>query len=120
MIVPGSNLVKIARRLIKYQSVQYFKFLESAPDAVGQLVSVFELPQSIQGSWQPVKRSLYNQMGLNFSKDYANFYSANDLLGISRDYSGDEVVYNGARYKIESVTRWYVLDGWNAALLVKI
>ena len=120
MIVPGSNLFRIAGRVIRYQKVIYYEYLRSDTDAVGQLISVFKDPVDIKGSFQPVKRSLYQQNGLNFAKDYANFYSDNNLLGVDRDYSGDEVVFNGARFKIESNTPWYKLDGWNACLLVNI
>ena len=47
------------------------------------------------------------------------FYTSNDVLGLDRDYSGDYVIFNGERYKVEDESDWFAIDGWNGVLLVK-
>jgi len=120
MGVPGSNTLNAAFRLIRKTKVLYYKALTPTVDAVGRKVNVYEAPVEIYGSLQPVKRNLYQEYGLDFSKNYANFYASFDFLGVERDGSGDKIVYNGQSFQILSVQDWFSVDGWKVALLVKI
>jgi hypothetical protein len=120
-MIPGSNVLNMALRTIARQTVLYQRFVTRGSNAIGQEVSVYDEPGvAVTGSFQPVKRSLYEEYGLDLSKKYANFYVSLDVLPVDRDSSGDQIVYNQELYKVESETEWYPVDGWVALLLIKI
>jgi hypothetical protein len=57
---------------------------------------------------------------LDFDKEYFNLYVNKNLIGVDRTTAGDEVGFDGLRYKCQSVTPWFGIDGWNAVLCVRI
>lgn len=118
--VPGCNLLNMALTIIAQQTLAYYQFVSRAPNAVGQDVTVYATPINLVGSWQPVPRALYEIYGLDLQKDYFTFYSSNNILDIQRDISGDQVVFMGKRYQVESSNDWYQLDGWKGMLCVDL
>ena len=60
------------------------------------------------------------QYGLDLQKDYYTFYTSNDVLDIQRDVSGDQLIFNGKRYQVESNNDWYPMDGWKGIICVYI
>ena len=118
--IPGQNLLNMALTVIQRQTITYYQYVSRSLNAVGQDVTVYAAPVSIVGSWQPVPRQLYMSYGLDLQKDYFTFYTSNNLLDIERDVSGDQLVFNGARYQCQSNNDWFALDGWKGILCVKI
>lgn len=118
--IPGQNLLNIALRVIKEQTIQYYQFDTRTLNSVGQYETVFLEPVNIVGSFQPVPRSLYRTYGLDFQKEYYTFYTSNDLLDLTRDVSGDQIMFMGKRYQCQSNNDWFKLDGWKGVLCVNI
>lgn len=118
--IPGQNLLNIALRVIKEQTIQYYQFDTRTLNNVGQYETVFLDPVNIVGSFQPVPRSLYRTYGLDFQKEYYTFYTSNDLLDLTRDVSGDQIAFMGKRYQCQSNNDWFKLDGWKGVLCVNI
>ena len=119
MTIPGSNLLASALRVIAAQSVEWSVNTGRTVNSIGMEVPAYAPPVTIYGSFQPVPRTMYAELGLDFNKRYARFFSSNDMLNVDRDFSGDKIVFNGITYKCESVTEWFELDGWKEALLIK-
>lgn len=119
-MIPGSNLLNRALRLIMRQTVVYYQFVSRAPDDVGQDVTTYASPVNITGSFQPVPRTLYDAYGLDLQKSYYTFYTSNNLLDIERDVSGDQLVFNNRRFQCESDNDWFAVDGWKGVLCVDI
>lgn len=119
-MIPGANILNMALTIIAKQTVIYYKYLSRSVNAVGQNVTLYDLPMNVVGSWQPVPRNLYMVYGLDLQKEYFTFYTSNDLLDIQRDVSGDQLVFGGQRYQVESNNDWYQLDGWKGVLCVRI
>lgn len=117
MNIPGSNLLNTALRLIQSQIVQYFKFSSRVENDVGQYIPVYDLPVQVRGSFQAVPRNLYEQYELDFSKNYATFYTSDDILSLDRDRTGDYILYANKRWKCESDNNWRAMDGWRGILL---
>lgn len=118
--IPGINLLNMALTIIAKQTLAYYQFVSRGLNAVGQDITVYASPINLVGSWQPVPRNLYEVYGLDLQKDYFTFYSSNNILDIQRDISGDQVVFMGKRYQVESSNDWYQLDGWKGMLCVDL
>ncbi len=120
MAIPGINLLNMALTIIAKQTVSYYQFISRSLNSVGQDIAVYASPINLVGSWQPVPRHLYEIYGLDLQKDYFTFYSSNNILDIQRDISGDQLVFMGKRYQVESSNDWYQLDGWKGMLCVDL
>lgn len=118
--VPGCNLLNMALRVIQRQSITYYQFSGRTLNAVGQDVTTYAAPVTIVGSWQPIPRNLNEQWGLDLQKDYFTFFSSNNILDVTRDVSGDQLVFMTKRYQVESDTDWYQLDGWKGIICCDI
>ncbi len=119
-MIPGQNLLNMALTLIAKQVVIYYQFLSRSPNSVGQDVTNYAEPFEIVGSFQAIPRKEYYLYGLNLQKNYSTFYSSNNVLDIERDVSGDQLIYAGKRYQVESNNNWYAQDGWKGILVVEI
>ncbi len=119
-MIPGQNLLNMALTVIARQTLQYYQYASRALNVVGQEVTTYQSPVNMFGSWQPVPRKLYMQYGLDLQKDYFTFYTSNNVLDVVRDVSGDQLVFNGRRYQVESNNDWFELDGWKGVLCCNI
>lgn len=117
MSVPGSNILLQALGAIARTPVQYFPDLGRVTSATGRDVTTLGAPVTVNDSQvQPVPRNRYENMGLDYQKNYVTWYVSQQVIDVDRDVSGDQIVYAGKRYQCESNTAWFVQDGWNAVL----
>lgn len=119
-MIPGSDLLDDALTIIDSQTVDYYRSTGRTLNDIGQDVPGYADPVQIYGSLQPVPRTLYEQYGLNLQKSYYTFYTSNNVIDVARNVSGDQFVYNGQRYQVESNNDWYSVDGWKGVLCVLI
>lgn len=119
-MIPGSNLLNTALKVIARQLVTYHKYKQTVQNEAGLDVSVYQFPVNITGSWQPVPRRLYQNLGLDFNNYYVNFFTSANVQDVQRDTPGDQVTYCGDRYQVISATPWTQIDGWTDVLCCKI
>lgn len=119
-MIPGSNLMARAVRLIAQNKLSYQRFVSRTTNEIGLDVPEYEDAVDILGSIQPVPRQLYQQYGLDFQKRYVNLYAQIDVIDITRDVSGDLVTFAGRTYQLLSATDWFNIDGWAAVLCVEV
>jgi hypothetical protein len=119
-MIPGSNILNMAMGVIGRQSFEYNPFLIRKTNEIGQDVAIYDTPQILSGSVQPVPRSLYQQYGLDLDRYYINFYVSKNVMDVARNVSGDQIVFNGNHYQCLSKTDWSPQDGWVAVLAVQI
>lgn len=119
MIVPGSNLLKIANRLIRFQSVQYMKAKARTLNDARQWVPEFEAAFPLKCSVQAVDRNSYGAMGLDFNAQYVNIFASLNLIDLERDSSGDRFIYNGWVYQMSKGQNWHSQDGWATCLATR-
>lgn len=120
MIVPGSNLLAIAGRVIRFQRVTWRAWASRAVNAVGEWESTYLAPVVVRGSWQPVNRDRYEQQGLDLARKYYNFYTSHPLRGVEIGRGADQVDRQGRRYDVVDVQPWDEVDGWSHVLLVDV
>jgi hypothetical protein len=120
MNVPGANLLALALSIITPQTVQYYAFTARTTNAAGLRVADFAEAVDIQGSFQPVPRDLYHELGLDLNKNYAMFYSVTLIRDVTRDRTGDQLGFNSKRWQVLSANDWHAVDGWNGVLCVEV
>lgn len=119
-MTPGSNLLRRALRIIKPVEVEYKTFTSRATNAAGLQVSSYAKAIKVKGSVQPVPRDMYEALGLEFSREYVNFYSTQLAQGVTRDRAGDQFTFAGELFEVLSATNWKSIDGWNGVLAIKV
>lgn len=120
MSIPGANLLRMARRLIKFQQVQYLKANGRVQNAARQWVPSFDPPVTLMASVQAVARNKYAAMGLDFNSEYVNIFAEKDMVDLARDSSGDRFQFGGNTYQMSQNENWYLQDGWATCLAIKI
>jgi hypothetical protein len=119
-MIPGINLYSMATSVIGVQSIAHKAFVSRATNAAGYDVPTYATAATITGSMQAVPRTLYQEMGLDLAKNYANLYTSAVIKDVQRNGSGDLVVWNGKTWQCESQTDWSAQDGWRSVLCVEV
>ncbi len=120
MRVPGQNILNMALSVISKQTFMYMAYMGRTTAANGTLVSSYAESVSVQGSFQPVPRRLFQNLSLDMQSNYAWFYVPQGILDVARNVSGDQFIFNGKRWQAESKTAWDMVDGWDAVLCVEV
>ena len=120
MGVPGSNLLRQASRAIKFTGVKFVKFEGRTQNDARQWVNSYAAPAPLRASVQAIQRSQYQDLGLDFQKDYIKIWASANLIDLARDYSGDLFCYGGRKYQLIDNTNWKLQDGWASALAIDI
>lgn len=120
MSVPGSNLLNQALSLIAAQPVMLRRFTGRTVNSIGEYVNTWAAGVAIVGSVQAVPQRMYEQLGLDWNRDYVTLYTSEQVIEVNRDGTGDRLVYGGRHYLCESLTDWYGQDGWNAVIAVHV
>jgi hypothetical protein len=120
MSIPGANLLAMALTVIAKQQFTWNAAASRALQANGQYLGAYAAPVTIFGSAQPAPHDLIQQLELDFTKNYYNFYCSNNIIDAQRDVSGDQIVFQGTTFQCIKVTPWFGVDGWNAVLAVQV
>ncbi len=120
MIIPGGNVLNLALSVIQKQALSYYAFNNRVLTDIGTYVTGFSSPVTVYGSFQPVPRNLYEQLGLDLQKNYSNIYISKGILDVDRDVSGDQFSFNSNTWQVLSRTDWFALDGWDAILCIQV
>lgn len=119
-MIPGANILSQALGLIQPQTLQLRAFMSRAENSVGDTVATFAAPVNISGSMQPVERKLYQQLGLNLSKNYSILYVFGSVQPTARDRDGDVILFNGSIWQCESDRNWSGVGEYRKILCVEI
>lgn len=120
MNIPGANLLNMAARVIKMQTLQHRAFVSRAENTVGDTVSTFAAAVPIQGSIQPLNTKLYQELGLNLAKNYRMLYTSAKVSATTRDREGDLILFDGKTWQCQSDQSWAAVDGFTKMLCVEV
>lgn len=118
-MIPGSNILNQALRLIARQAVTYFQYVSRETNEIGLDVPVFE-ESPVKGRVEAVPRKLQLEMGLDLQANYINFFAPVDIIDVQRNVTGDQLSWNGRQWQCLSATPWYAVDGWTQVLCIDI
>lgn len=119
-MIPGGNLLNMALSVIKKQTFQYFTWTQRTLQPNGLYTAAYAAGLPVTGSVQPIPRNLYAAMGLDFQKNYRNFFVQRDIFDVKRDVSGDQFCFEGKNFQCVSKTAWYGVDGWDQVLCIEV
>lgn len=119
-MIPGMNLLAAALTVIAPQQIVLYRATGRVENAVGQWVTSYAPGVPVEGSWQAVDRSKYEQLGLDLSKQYFNFYTRDKITAIQPDVSPDLAMRDGRKYSAVGETPWNNVDGWQGTVFVDI
>lgn len=119
-MIAGLNLLNLAASVLGRQWVTYYRFAGRSTNANGVDVTSYEAPQSVQAMVQAVPQKLEVIDGVEIQRTYVSIFFDRDVIGIDRDWSGDQFGYNNLRYNVLSLTDWSAQEGWVQALCVKV
>lgn len=120
MMTPGADLLSIALTVINPQEVLYRRFLGQELNEARIKVDKWEVPFTIFGSVQRVKRDKYAELGLDFSRRYVTLYASLDIKDIHRENNGDQFNFGDRTYQVVSDGNWFLMDGWASCIAVDI
>lgn len=119
-MIPGANLLRLAMGPIARQTLTHSAWVSRTVNAAGDYVSTFAAGVTITGSMQPVKKELYQQLGLNLAKNYYQLHTEADVRVTARDREGDLLTFAGKTVQAESDWEWRSVDGWRKILCVEV
>lgn len=120
MNIPGANLLGMASRVIRFETIGHRAFVSRAANAAGDFVSTFAASVDIQGSMQPLNKKLYQELGLDLSKNYVMLYTSAAVTGSIRDHEGDLLTFGGKTWQCGSDQSWAAIDGFTKMLCVEV
>lgn len=120
MSVPGNNILAQALSVITPQTLAYSHWKTRTLQPNGVWNSTYEAATSVQGSIQPVSRTLMEELGLDMQRNYVNIFVRKNVIDIERDMAGDKFGYGGRIYEAISNTAWFLQDGWDQVLAVEV
>lgn len=116
----GFNLLGAVQSVIGKQDYYIERWLSSSTNDIGYDVDIYDTLEFRQGSVQPVDRTKYAYLGLDFTKHYIYVLDVSKINGLNRGANADRIHYNGSIYKILDVDDWSNEGGWNGALCIKV
>jgi hypothetical protein len=119
-MTPGSNLLGLALRAIRPQTLKHRAFIGRIENAAGDTVATFAPAADIKGSMQPVDMRLYQELGLNLAKNYSTLYVFGPVIPTARDRDGDLVLFNGLTWQCESDRDWSGVGEYRKILCVEV
>lgn len=119
-MIPGANLLGMALRHIQPQTLQLRAFVSRTENTAGDTVATFAAPVDIQGSMQPVDKKLYQELGLNLSKNYSTLWVFGTVQPTARDRDGDLVMFDGKTWQCESDRNWSGVGEYRRVLCVEV
>lgn len=119
-MIPGANLLRMAFGVIGTQIVRYRKFEQRVKNDQAQYVSIFEEPFDLAASVQRVRRDQYVQFNLEFQRNYVMIFANFEMVDLDRDVAGDQFLWTGRVFQLESQGSWFYQDGWGVCLAVDI
>ena len=120
MNIPGANLLKLAARALRFETVGHRAFVSRAVNGAGDFVSTFAATADVQGSMQPVDAKLYRELGLDLSKNYITFFTSALVAPLDRDREGDLLTFGGKTWQCQSSLNWAAIDGHIKLLCVEV
>lgn len=122
MSVPGSNLLKMANRLIKQQTAVHHRWKSNGENSAGILTPTYYPGDTIKANIQPTPRTLLEKLGLDLNADYITVYSQAVLQvkDLQRGRAPDMLDFGRDRYNVELNTPWDIQDGWAGSVCCKI
>lgn len=112
------NLLNLALPIIhtvteKVTGIFKFRSLfEETVNRIGVKVPTYGGWSTCQGEVQPVERSRYEALGLDWSKNYINAWGSVVVSSVTEVKQPDQILWGGKLWNVTSVNEWNPQNGW--------
>ena len=106
------NLLEQALRILPAVMFEHRYFLGELKNEIGIKVPTYSGWTQCRGMVQPVQRSKYEALGLDFAKDYINVWGSIPLHSVGLQNQPDQLRWNGFLFTITAVNEWNQYNGW--------
>lgn len=115
-----NNLLNQAFTIIPQQKFVYYRFKSVVVDETGIKQNEYDDGVECRGSVQAVNSTMYQELGLDFSKKYIQIFSSVNIQNVNNNQeSPDKVLWNNKEYFVVNCSDWYKQDGWTNILAVE-
>ncbi len=114
------NILAATQSVIGKQQYQIKKWLGKTTNAAGFEIDEYAEPANRIASVQPVGRSKYEYMGLDFSKLYIKIFDVQLIDVLNRTENADQIIWQGGIYKAMPDMDWSKSGSWNSVLCVRV
>ena len=97
-----------------------YKYKRSILDEMGRDVAQYDGGVEYIGSIQPVQNKLYEQLGLDLTKNYKTLYCSTLIEGLAEQAQPDRIIYDGLTYETVENQVWYESNGWTKAIICEV
>ena len=98
----------------------FYKWLGSTVDDMGRDVPNYDEAVTLTGSVQAVPNKMYEQLGLDFNKNYKTVFCSALIQSIAENIQPDRIVYDGRTYDVVENKNWYETNGYTKILVVEV
>ena len=114
------NVLATVQTVIGTQDFEYLEYLGRTTNSIGLDVSSYAAAVPLKGSVQPVDRAKYEEMGLDFTKNYFSILCLQDVKDLERTKAPDQIIFDSVTYEVMGESDWTVPAGWNRVLVIEI
>lgn len=115
-----NNLLNQAFTIIPQQKFTYLRFKTVTVNDTGIKQNEYYDGIEYRGSVQAVNSTMYQELGLDFSKKYIQIFSSVNIQNVNNNQeSPDKVLWNNKEYFVVNCSDWYMQDGWTNILAVE-
>lgn len=115
----GFNLLSTVQSVIGRQTYQFLEWTGATTNAAGFDVDTYADPVTRYASIQPVSKTRYKDLGLDFTKTYIEILDTETIDLLTRTDNPDQIVFNGFYYEPKDGEDWTVPGGWASIIAVK-
>lgn len=106
------NLLELALTVLPAVNFYYRHYEGETRNELGVKIPSYGQWQVCRGMVQPVQRSKYEDLGLDFAKNYINVWGTLNLKTVGLQNQPDQILWNGCLWNITAVNEWFQYNSW--------
>lgn len=114
-----NNLLNSALSIIPRVPFQVQKFQSETINAIRVKVAAYSAPVDVFGIVEAVDNAAYQQLGLEFGKNYIQVWGEIGMLGLDKQEIADRILFNGKTFNVVKSTDWLFYNGWSSVIAVE-
>ena len=118
------NLLPIAMRATAIlgcnKPILYYKYLSQTINEIGLEEPRYDEPLTYIASVQAVSNKLYEQMGLDLTKNYKTVYCPELVRSLAEQDQPDKIYYNDFWFEVVENQNWWETNGFTKFIMVEI
>ena len=106
------NLLEQALSVLPAVNFYYRLYEGETRNELGVKIPSYGQWLSCRGMVQPVNRSKYEDLGLDFAKNYINVWGTLNLKTVGLQNQPDQILWNSCIWTITAVNEWFQYNNW--------